>query len=113
LKTAEPWSRCEEDLRELNYPPDEIWKEILETVFGNFQVDVDKDVLRFVDIPANLESRYATVKKAIAETNRVYGEQQKSLIAKLQERDKQQAENAQRSQQTKQQVQKLWDELEL
>ena len=38
-----------------------MWREILADLLGDFQVDFDRGILRFVDIPAKLESRYTTI----------------------------------------------------
>ena len=84
----------------LTAPPDEFWVEILRSQLGNFAVGFTRDILRFETIPANLQSRYATLKKAIEETNRLYAQKQQSLVAKIKEKDKQQVDTAQRSQQT-------------
>lgn len=86
----------------LTAPPDEFWVEILRSQLGNFAVGFTRDILRFETIPANLQSRYATLKKAIEETNRLYAQKQQSLVAKIKEKDKQQVDTAQRSQQTQQ-----------
>jgi hypothetical protein len=92
----------------LNNSPDEIWKEILGSRLGNVQFGLETNILAFTDIPTNLQSSYDSVKKAIAETNRVYEEERQSLIAKIQQAAKNQA-----NQQAIQQVQKLWDQLKL
>jgi hypothetical protein len=89
------------------------WQEILRSQLGNFGVAVARDILQFATIPANLKSRYETLKKAIEATNNLYAQKQQSLIAQIKEKDKQEAATAQRNQQSQQQAQKLFDDLEL
>jgi hypothetical protein len=97
----------------LNAPPDEAWREILRSQLGDFGVAVARDILQFATIPANLKSQYETLKKAIQATNNLYAQKQRSLIAQIKEKDKQEAATAQRNQQSQQQAQKLFDNLEL
>jgi hypothetical protein len=97
----------------LNAPPDEMWQEILRSQLGNFGVAVSRNILQFATDPANLKSRYKTLKKAIVATNRLYAQKQQSLIAQIKEKDKQEAATAQRKQQSQEQAKKLFGELEL
>jgi hypothetical protein len=96
----------------LNAPPDETWQEILRSQLGNFVVAVDRDILQFEIIPANL-TRYETLKKAIETTNSVYAQKQQNLIARIQEKDKQEAVTAKLAEQSRQQAQKSFNDLEL
>jgi hypothetical protein len=97
----------------LNAPPDEMWQEILRSQLGNFGVAVSRNILQFATVPANLKSRYKTLKKAIVATNSLYAQKQQSLIAQIKEKDKQEAATAQRKQQSQEQAEKLFGELEL
>jgi hypothetical protein len=97
----------------LNESPDEIWQEILGSLLGNFKVEIISHTLRFDCIPANLNSRFGTVQKAVADTNRFYQIQRQTLITKIKEKDKQEAAQAEADKQSQGQVQKLYDELKL
>ena len=97
----------------LNAAPDEIWQEILLSQLGNLSVTFSRQILSFTTIPANLQSRYATLKKTIEETNRLYAQQQQSLIARIKEHEEQEAATPEQREQTQQQVKKLWGDLEL
>jgi vacuolar-type H+-ATPase subunit I/STV1 len=80
---------------------------------GTFKAGIQRANLSFADIPANLQTRYDTVKKAIAQTNDVYEQVRQRLIAKIQEWGKQRAVKDQANQQTQKEVQKIWNDLKL
>jgi hypothetical protein len=98
---------------QLSGRPCEVWQQILQTVLETFQVNFVSNTLELVCIPANLESRFETLKNKIAETNRIYEAQRKSLIIKIGEKQKQDVVAAKAAQQTEKQVQKIFDDLKL
>ena len=97
----------------MNHHTDEVWRAILATELENIEVLIHGNILTTRTIEANIKSRWEKVKNAIGETNRIYVEQRRFLVEKIQERDKQQASEQRFMEQAQREAQKAFDELEL